>query len=228
MLARGFGQDIVSDGGWAEESRNDAIQFDATILPTDVIVETAPDGEGLVLRIAGTDDRVTIARTLVDGNYRVERVRFADGTVWTHADLVTRALAATDADQGLIGSYDSETIAGGAGNDTLYGRGGNDILTGGTGNDFLQGGAHDDTYVFARGFGQDIVSDGGWAEESRNDVIAFDATILPGDVVVATTPDGEGLVLRIAGTEDRITIARTLIDGNYRIEASMGGAATIR
>ncbi|MGA9581850.1 MAG: calcium-binding protein, partial [Allosphingosinicella sp.] len=224
-FSRGFGQDIVSDAGWrTQDSPSDVIEFDSTIAPDDVTIEQTADGVGLVIKVSGTDDRITIPSTLNDASYRIETVRFvaADGTVtsWSHAQLVAKATVATAADQTLHGSYDSDTFDGGTGNDTLYGNDGNDTLTGGVGNDYLQGHQGSDLYKFSRGFGQDIVSDAGWrTQDSPNDVIEFDSTILPDEVTVEQTADGVGLILKVTGTDDRITIPSTLNDASYRIEA---------
>ena len=192
-FGRGFGQDVISE--WSSyRHTHDVIEFDATIAPDEVIVEESAGN--LILRIAGTDDRITIERTMHDNNYRIESVRFADGTIWSHADLVTRALAASDADQVLNGSYDSELIDGGAGNDSIDGGEGNDVLIGGSGNDWLRGGRGDDVYRFGRGFGQDVISE--WSSyRHTHDVIEFDATIAPDEVIVEESAGN--LILRIAG-----------------------------
>ena len=49
-------------------------------------------------------------------------------------------------------------ITGGDGNDALGGGGGADTLIGGAGNDVMNGGTGNDMFVFAAGFGNDIVS----------------------------------------------------------------------
>ncbi len=52
-----------------------------------------------------------------------------------------------------------DILNGGTGNDTLHAGAGNDTLIGGTGNDYLDGSAGADTYVFAKGHGQDVIHD---------------------------------------------------------------------
>ncbi len=59
----------------------------------------------------------------------------------------------------LNGGNGADKLYGGAGDDSLYGNGGNDILDGGEGNDYLCGGAGNDTYIFNKGYGNDIVED---------------------------------------------------------------------
>jgi Ca2+-binding RTX toxin-like protein len=50
-------------------------------------------------------------------------------------------------------------LDGGNGNDTLLGGNGADTLIGGTGNDILTGGKGGDVFVFASGFGKDVITD---------------------------------------------------------------------
>lgn len=59
----------------------------------------------------------------------------------------------------LIGNVGNDTISGGGGADVLTGGAGTDILRGDEGNDQLTGGSGADTFVFANGFGQDVITD---------------------------------------------------------------------
>lgn len=77
--------------------------------------------------------------------YKVDEVRFADGTVWNVADLMRLSQLPTDASQEILGSELADVLDGGGGNDTLYGYAGNDTLTGGAGGDSLYGGDGNDT-----------------------------------------------------------------------------------
>jgi Ca2+-binding RTX toxin-like protein len=82
-------------------------------------------------------------------NYMIEEVRFADGTVWTGAqvrEMARRIDGTADADT-LYGSDDDDLIYGYAGNDRIEAGNGNDLLDGGLGNDTLIGGSGNDTYV---------------------------------------------------------------------------------
>jgi Ca2+-binding RTX toxin-like protein len=53
----------------------------------------------------------------------------------------------------------NDLMLGGAGDDALIGGNGNDTLNGGAGNDFLLGGVGADVFVFATGFGNDVIRD---------------------------------------------------------------------
>jgi hypothetical protein len=75
----------------------------------------------------------------------------------------------------IYGDDGSDVLSGGDGNDYLFGLNGPDTLAGGTGNDYLHGGNGSDTYVFAPGFGRDIIGQfhDGFGTE---DVIQFSAS----------------------------------------------------
>ena len=92
-------------------------------------------------------------------------------------------------------------MLGGAGND-IYGDDGNDVLIGGTGNDDLRGGYDDDTYVFATGFGNDVINEQG----GGIDTIVFASGILAEDLIF-TLKGEDDFVISIAGSTDTITIA---------------------
>jgi Ca2+-binding RTX toxin-like protein len=58
----------------------------------------------------------------------------------------------------LSGGGGADTLIGGDGVDSLNGGAGNDTLIGGVGNDIMNGGADNDTFVFAAGFGNDVIT----------------------------------------------------------------------
>ncbi|TFI56597.1 hypothetical protein E2493_19395, partial [Sphingomonas parva] len=112
---------------------NDAVEFDATIAPADIVVEKSSDGNHLILKIAGSEDRITMEWAVTDANYRIDQVRFADGTIWTHADVLARAVAPIPAGSTFTGTGAGETITGTSRSDRLLGGGGDDILIGDSG-----------------------------------------------------------------------------------------------
>ena len=176
------------------------------------------DGDGnLILAIAGGDDRVT----LVDGggfDPVIAGVRFADGRTLSSQALAL-AVSETAGDDRIAvpasATGGGAAIFGGAGNDSLRGGRGNDVITGGVGDDLLQGGPGADTYVFARGDGQDVIRE---FDETAGiyDRIRFTAGIAPTDVVV--TQIGNDVVLSIVGTSDRLTIVGEMVDGRTSVE----------
>ncbi|EIC31520.1 calcium-binding protein [Methylomicrobium album] len=127
-------------------------------------------GDDLVLTIAGTGDKVTIQSYLYNeaaGSYRLEEIRFADGTVWTLDTVKTLLITGNDSAQTLRGYATADVIEAGGGNDAVYGGAGDDLLRGGDGNDSLYGEAGDDTLdggagndTLNGGEGSDILSGG--------------------------------------------------------------------
>src|SRR5690606_6473137 len=123
---------------------------------------------------------------------------FADGTVWSTADIYAYSMKATDGDDIIDGFFrPSETLDGGAGNDLLVGRNGND------------------TYVFARGYGHDTVKEYGWHYSDNPNVTtgqrytANDKIELVGiastDVTTSIGPGGS-FVFTIIDTGETLTI----------------------
>jgi Ca2+-binding RTX toxin-like protein len=128
----GDGSDTVLDS-----SGTNALEIGEGVSPSDVTLLRSgakyadlsfvmPDGGG-----------VTVEKWLSGSSYQLSEVRFADGTVWTKADVNGMKAA-------IGGTESADAITGTSGNDAIYGLGGNDTLEGGSGNDSLSGGAGDD------------------------------------------------------------------------------------
>ncbi|WP_243924706.1 calcium-binding protein, partial [Novosphingobium beihaiensis] len=111
---------MIEDNG----NGTDTLEFGAGILSTDVIV-TQPNGNDLVLAIAGTQDQITLRNSVSTSSDRIDQVTFSDGTIWSYTDIVARVVAAPVAVT-LTGTASAETLQGGDGNDTLTGNGGSD------------------------------------------------------------------------------------------------------
>ena len=96
----------------------------------------------------------------------------------------------------LAGGTENDEVYGGSGADILQGNDGNDTLAGGTGNDTLSGGAGDDRFIFARGCGQDVVSDFTTASMDVIDLSQFGfgaptgGALLPAGVSISTVATG--------------------------------------
>lgn len=106
-------------------------------------------------------------------------------------------------DNHLFGNDENDTIAGLDGNDFLFGGRGNDILVGGRGNDQLDGFEGNNTYVFARGDGQDTILSHDPTATKVN-TISFAAGIVASDIVGARVDND--LVLQVLGSDDSITV----------------------
>ena len=219
VFARGDGQDTV----YATDStagRQEVVEFAADIAPADILARRR--GNDLVLESADGNDRVTVSSHFLNetaNDSTIQEVRFADGTVWTLADLndlvlhgsaaadVLEGHAADDAmtgaagDDTLYGRAGDDVLDGGEGADTLYGETGNDTLIGGAGADRLEGGAGDDVYEIAAGEGQDTLLDTEGADRIRLTDLAPSEVLARRegpDLVLSRLSDGQVLV-RVEG-----------------------------
>ena len=101
----------------------------------------------------------------------------------------------------LTGTAGQDEITGGAANEWLTGYGGSDKLTGGFGDDYLLGGNGNDFYYWAKGDGNDTISE---TQASLNitDTLVFE-DVTPGEVVL--TRSGQNLVITVSSTGETIT-----------------------
>jgi VCBS repeat-containing protein len=97
-------------------------------------------------------------------------------------------------------SSKGNTLFGSIGVDQIFGYGGQDTLIGGKGNDYLSGGIADDTYVYAKGDGNDVISD---ASFSSFDTLRL-TDALASDVVLRRV--GNSLWVEFAVTGETIQI----------------------
>jgi trimeric autotransporter adhesin len=160
---RGDGNDIIYDAANASgETSLDRILFGAGIAPEDLIVtRDAATAGSVLISFKGTPGSILIQNQFDAAGEGVERFQFANGTIWTRADLDAAYLAQhqTANSDRIVGSFDGETINGGAGDDFITSWPGDDTLIGGTGDDWLEGGQGTDTYRYNLGDGRDVIFD---------------------------------------------------------------------
>nr|WP_240440909.1 calcium-binding protein [Ralstonia solanacearum] len=163
----GWGQDTLYNYD-TSSGRSDVIEFGTGIAASDIVATRS--GDDLILSLRNSADKVTIQSYFnsdATGAYRVDLIRFADGTTWDVKTVSTKTIGATNAADNLYGyATDDEingldgndTIRGYGGNDTLRGEAGADTLFGGDGNDVLDGGADSD-YLYGEA-GDDTLQGG--------------------------------------------------------------------
>lgn len=152
---------------------NDTIEGYAT---NDTLSGLAGDdviyGEGGEDSISGGEGNDTldggVGNDQLYGNAGNDSLRGGDGNDALDGGEGDDRLDAGGGDDTLIGGAGNDYINAGAGRDVLQGGDGNDTLTGGAGDDFLAGGKGNDrldggtgtnSYLFARGDGQDVITD---------------------------------------------------------------------
>lgn len=144
----------------------DTIELGTGITPGNLLVTRT--GDDLILHVTGTSDQLTVQSFLTDPAYRIEQVRFADGTTWDSETLRNQArqlLIGTGGNDFLqpvnvVGGPVDHLLSGGTGDDILNSDTDDDVLfigrdklVGGDDNDRLMGGALDD--VLEGGAGDD-------------------------------------------------------------------------
>jgi Ca2+-binding RTX toxin-like protein len=93
----GDGQDTILEGGSSGAGGNDTLQFGVGISTANLMVSKDATGNDLILSIAGSSDKVTIKNDVTSASdNRVEQVRFSDGAILTHAQLLALIPAAAN------------------------------------------------------------------------------------------------------------------------------------
>ncbi|WP_460097797.1 calcium-binding protein [Pseudomonas sp. S3_C01] len=227
---RGMGQDSVIDYDWTV-GNVDTIKVAADIAPADVIVSR--DQTYLTLAIKGTTDKLSIT-FFNSSNYIVERVEFADGTVWgvdalkqmtkgvassaadtLFGDIGADVLDGLEGDDKVYGEAGDDRLEGGAGNDSLGGGDGNDILNGGAGNDYLNGDNGNDR--LDGGIGSDRLSGGAGNDTylfyrgmGQDTVQEFDSTTGNSDTIkVAADINPGDVIVKREGSDVYLAIKNT-------------------
>ncbi len=200
VFGHGYGHDTIKDGQTAVMvNTDDTLEFTPDVRPEDVILLAVPGTNSIEVRLAGSDDTLTIegqydaTPTVVYGTFyldRIERFVFTDGsgTVWSHEEVRARIVAAQAT----------------SGDDAIHGFAAPDKLDGGAGNDTLVGGDDSDTYVFGRGYGHDTIREG----ESSVLLASADRVVFAGLNLadLAVSRSGNDLVFTIRDTGETLTI----------------------
>ncbi|NOS76641.1 MAG: hypothetical protein HOP35_01715 [Nitrospira sp.] len=189
LFGPGSGQDTIIDS----QGSLDTIRMAPEVAPSDVVATR--NNNDLVLSLNGGVDRLTVSLYFLAAPFQVERVQFADGTVWDQVfieNLMQPAITGTGGPDSLIGTSGDDRLLGLSGDDQLTGVAGNDRLDGGTGADQLAGGAGDDTY---------IVDDAG-------------------DVVTEFVNEGHDTVLSAVSTQLSAHVENLTLTGNAAINGS--------
>ncbi|QKE64575.1 hypothetical protein HNE05_14875 [Aquipseudomonas campi] len=224
----------------------DVLRFGTGIAATDIKVQRV--GTDLVFAHSNGVDKVmlkdvfttTTSGADIVAARTIEKIEFADGTVWTWAQMTQGGLTqvgSTAADT-IYGWNGNDFIHGGAGNDTLdggtgsnslYGEAGNDtlrvantsngnLLSGGTGTDTLNGGYYADTYLFNLGDGVDTITEtvNSGTSTVYTDVLRFGDEVAPEQLWFRQA--GSSLEVSIIGTADKVTINNWYSGNAYRVE----------
>ena len=184
LFNRGDGVDTVTDGLYAAGDVN-TLKLGAGILPAQVVL-SHDDTYSLIVSLYGGTDRINVSGS-------IERIEFADGTVWGTSQWTNTKYRQSDGSYLISGTWTDDTLDGGAGDDWLVGDTGND------------------TYLFGRGYGRDVVQ-----ETDGTDTLRFGANLVASDILVSR--DAANLYLSIRGTSDTLSVIDFYTDPLYAIE----------
>ncbi|MDM5176767.1 putative Ig domain-containing protein [Massilia sp. DJPM01] len=208
-------------GAWAQVpggAANDVWQFTlpqgsfTDSDPGDILsyAATSPDGSALPawLKFDATT-RTFSGRPPAAGKYEV-LVKASDVSGASVSALLpitidpNQVYSGTDAADAKEGGWGHDSLKGLGGNDTLLGSFGNDRLDGGTGNDVLKGGGGADTYVFGKGYGNDIIDNQDLPSQAGIDTIEFLPGVAVGDV--KPTRFDNDLILSLPASGDSLRV----------------------
>ena len=185
VYAKGDGQDVLlTDNTYGETN---TLFFDASINSNEI--KESREGNDLLLTVANSTDRIKVQNFFYNNDPNsqynpLQQIKFNDGTVWNNSDLLTRGFDGGESINALNG--------------TIY----NDTLLSNTGNDSMNGKAGNDTYLFAKGDGQDtLLTDNTYGETNT---LFFDSSVAIAQLAGAR--EGNNLLLALVGTKDTINV----------------------
>lgn len=232
----GDGHDVLNLEDWSyDKARQDVLAFDHGIRTEQVTFERIQND--LVIRLSDLDS-VTVSRYFYSPCYRLEEIRFSDGTAWSDADIAERlTMVGSDqrdhwvgwrdcsnriqgrgGDDELYGGDKADMLHGNEGRDWLHGLSGNDILVGGPGNDHLKGGFGDDVYVFSMGDGRDAIYEnvGTVSPHGGVDTLRFTEGITLESLQLARS--GSDLIVGYGSCGDAVTVYQQFQNSAYQVE----------
>lgn len=195
LFGKGDGQDTISGGQDSEPGEINTLLFKQGVTPSEVTFGT--HYSALIVKIAGSTDQIVAHNFLYQGfpanGYAFQQIKFADGTLWKVADILSKLYAGTESADRLEGTSYAEAINGQSGDDSLFGGDGDDTLSGGAGNDSLYGESRNDQLI--GGSGDDLM-DGGKGNDiliggAGNDTYIVDALL---DKVIESSDEGSDTI----------------------------------
>jgi Ca2+-binding RTX toxin-like protein len=207
----GYGALEISD--YASSGVTNVLRFGASIVPESITVNVdEKNGVRISDGIAG--DLITIDKmAMIPGTFGVQEVQFADGTVWTAADLMAKVKPA----DGTIG------------NDHLIGTAAPELFDGLGGDDTIDGGGGGDTVVFNPGYGKLLVNEFDFSGNVITNVLRFGSGIAPSDLQVKGGADlGVTITDGVAGDQIQLTYGLVpFMAGFQEFEFSDGSVWTL-
>ena len=198
IFAKGHGQDVISEYDTYQSGKQDTLRF------TDVNyndVRFRRENDDLILFGYHGNDRITIQNFYNNDYYQIENFQFADRTL-SLEDMRREGInfVGTEGDDELTDAHDENEVS---------------FFTGGKGNDVLDGSYGADTYIFAKGHGQDVISEYDTYQSGKQDTLRFTDVNYTD---VRFRRENDDLILFGYHGNDRITIQNFYYDDYYQIE----------
>ncbi|MCZ7929171.1 calcium-binding protein [Agrobacterium pusense] len=154
-----------------------------------VDVEFSRFNDTLLVKILSTGETITVEWQFysTSSNWGIDRIEFANGTVWGRAQIEAAAISRID---GTVGG------------DVLNGTAQNDLFNGGRGNDRFESGIGSDTYIYAAGDGSDRIKENSGSNSEIDTLQLVDLN--PADVEFSRS--GDSLLVKVLSTGETITV----------------------
>ena len=198
IFAKGHGQDVISEYDTYQSGKQDTLRF------TDVNyndVRFRRENNDLILFGYHGNDQITIRNFYNNDYYQIENFQFADRTL-SLEDMRREGInfVGTVGDDELTDAHDENEVS---------------FFTGGKGNDVLDGSYGADTYIFAKGHGQDVITEYDTYQSGKQDTLRF-TDVNYNDVRFRR--ENDDLILFGYHGNDRITIRSFYNNDYYQIE----------
>jgi Ca2+-binding RTX toxin-like protein len=179
VYSQGDGDTFVFDAGYGHleidgdpYSRGvNVLQLGSGIDESSLVVSATKAG-GIVITDGIAGDQITLDLGINAGTAGVQEVEFADGTTWSHQQLLQMAM----------------TTTGTSGADALFGGSAASIFDGKGGGDYEQGQGNGDTFVFNAGYGDLEINES--SGSGATNVLQLGAGISEYGLHVTGTPSG--------------------------------------
>ncbi|KMO10197.1 hypothetical protein SQ03_30925, partial [Methylobacterium platani JCM 14648] len=223
VFERGDGQDVIDDQGAFSfgivKAGIDVLTFKGGITADNLRLIRDGESQNLRIVILDAEGRETGDTLEIIGQFGGMRtgvgifaqvLESSDGLDYVAPNLIERFLFddGTSLDFGQIAEKVLKT-AKTAGDDAIFGMLNSNTLDGGAGDDFLSGRQGDDTYVFGRGYGRDVILDNGLNglfDPPAHDRLTFVDEIRWTDLDFLRDGPSDTLRLRVKGTTDEVVL----------------------
>jgi trimeric autotransporter adhesin len=234
LFGRGDGHDIIIEDDFTNWNRtgNDTLKFKDGVTASDLIllqdlkdIDKVVFGENITLdsleilrynnnlRLAINEtNSVTIENWFSEDDYKVDFLKFSDGSEIAKDDLVI----------GYYGNKYNNKLIGSLNNENIFGLIGNDTLSGGAGNDILDGGSGNDLYLFNLGDGYDTINN--FSEDSDDiDKLVFGKDITLENLEIQRYDNNLQIIINEMNI---VTISNWFLEDDYKVDFLTFGNGT--